>query len=135
MSERFAALGSMVYMSRSLRVFERFSDNGMLFVFPSATHAYSDSSTLSLLVVGSSPTRCSFVSDIAGLAERSRVPVLAALLAAISSSESWLSMVAMNDSKAASDRSWPRPQFSVHGPVLTSPGLNWFKTGLDRFFC
>ena len=29
----------------------------------------------------------------------------------------------------------PRPQFSVHGPVLTSPGLNWFKTGLDRFFC
>ena len=28
----------------------------------------------------------------------------------------------------------PRPQFSVHGPVLTSPGLNWFKTGLDRFF-
>ena len=29
----------------------------------------------------------------------------------------------------------PRPQFPVHGPVLTSPGLNWFKTGLDRFFC
>ena len=29
----------------------------------------------------------------------------------------------------------PRLQFSVHGPVLTSPGLNWFKTGLDRFFC
>ena len=28
----------------------------------------------------------------------------------------------------------PRLQFSVHGPVLTSPGLNWFKTGLDRFF-
>ena len=28
----------------------------------------------------------------------------------------------------------PRPQFSVHGLVLTSPGLNWFKTGLDRFF-
>ena len=27
----------------------------------------------------------------------------------------------------------PRPQFSVHGPVLTSPSLNWFKTGLDRF--
>ena len=23
----------------------------------------------------------------------------------------------------------PRPQFSVHGPVLTSPNLNWFKTG------
>ena len=30
---------------------------------------------------------------------------------------------------------WPRPQLSVHGPVLTSPGLYWFKTGLDRFFC
>ena len=29
----------------------------------------------------------------------------------------------------------PRPQFSVHGLVLTSPGLNWFKTGLDRFSC
>ena len=28
----------------------------------------------------------------------------------------------------------PRPQFSVHGPDLTNPGLNWFKTGLDRFF-
>ena len=28
----------------------------------------------------------------------------------------------------------PRLQFSVHGPVLTSPGLNWFKTGLDQFF-
>jgi hypothetical protein len=28
----------------------------------------------------------------------------------------------------------PRPQFSVHGPVLTSLGLNRFKTGSDRFF-
>ena len=67
------------------------------------THAYSDSSTLVLLAERSSSDWCPSETDIGGLGERCIGWNAFPLSFAAPTSESWLSIVAMNDPKAASD--------------------------------
>jgi hypothetical protein len=81
---------------------ERFSDKELGLPFLPATQAYADSSSLGLFEVGSPSEGSSSATDTEGLVEHCRGPVAAALRAAISTSESWLSIVAMNDPNAAS---------------------------------
>ena len=87
----------------SLSVLTRLSRSMVGFSFLFATHANVDSSTLNFLVTGSSSDCCPSETDIGGLGERCIGLNAPPLLAAAPVSASWLSTVAMNEPKAASD--------------------------------
>ena len=87
----------------SLSVLTRLSRSTVHFPFLFTTQANVDSSTLIFLVTGSSSDCCSSETDIGGLGERCMGLKAPPLLAAAPALASWLSMVAMNEPKAASD--------------------------------
>src|ERR1700678_1052364 len=86
----------------SLSVFARVSRNTERLSCLFLTHAYADSSILIRLETGCSSDRLPSETDKEGLGERFSGSKTLPLLAAAAFSESWLSMVAMNDPKAAS---------------------------------
>src|SRR5271168_2563277 len=120
-SDRLVASGSMVWAWISLRVLARVSCKTVCLSRLLETHVNTDSSTLTLLELGSpSSDWCPSEIDTEGLAGPcSGMNILPFLVAALTS-KSWLSTVAMNDPKAASVLvlSFPRAATS----------LNWSST-------
>jgi hypothetical protein len=91
----------------SLSVFASVSRNTVRLSRLLETHAYADSSTLTLLVTGSESSSdwCPSEIDRGALEERCAGMIALPLFPAAPTSESWLSIVAMNNPKAASDLS------------------------------
>src|ERR1700678_1104624 len=86
----------------SLSVFARVSCNTVHLSCLFLTHAYADSSTLIRLETGCSSDCLPSETDKEGLGECFSSSKTLPLLTAAAFSESWLSMVAMNNPKAAS---------------------------------
>ena len=100
--ERLVALGSIVYVSISLSVLARVSCNTLRLRCLSAIQAYADSSTL-IRLVSRSPSDSPSEIDTTELGERCNGLKAFPFAAAAATSESWLSIAAMKDPKAASD--------------------------------